>query len=98
MPAFSMVFDMVLAAALLIIAALVLNFVVVWAVEGTIELRNRYRQRRMDRYEVEADAQSERLRETIYGLSARISEDRDEASREMTRVAFLTTGRVPPSA
>lgn len=98
MPAFSMVFDMVLAAALLVIAALVLYFVVVWAVEGTIELRNRYRQRRMDRYEADADAQSERLRETIYGLSARISEDRDEASREMTRVAFLTTGRVPPSA
>lgn len=98
MPAFSMVFDMVLAAALLVIAALVFYFVVVWAVEGTIELRNRYRQHRMDRYEAEADAQAERLRETIYGLSARISEDRDEASREMTRVAFLTTGRVPPSA
>lgn len=76
------------AACVLVLAGMTVGYV--------SEILAQQRRRRAARLEAQADVKAEQLRQTIYSLSERIAADRDEASREMTRVSFLTTGRVPP--
>ncbi len=55
------------------------------------------RPRRIARIEAELDAKSEQLRRTILNLAEQLAADRDEASKAMTRRAFLTSGVTPPN-
>lgn len=43
------------------------------------------------------DRQADEVRRLVLRLADQLAADRDEVSREMTRVAFLTTGQVPRS-
>ncbi|WP_282857224.1 hypothetical protein [Pseudoclavibacter helvolus] len=50
---------------------------------------------RVKRIEAELDARAERMRATILSLADDLASERDDASRELTRAMFLTTGRTP---
>ncbi len=52
-----------------------------------------WQERRRARIEAELDAKSEQLRQTILSLADEIANDRDEASKALTRAMFLTIGR-----
>lgn len=50
---------------------------------------------RTARIEAELDARAEQVRATILSLADDLASERDEASRELTRAMFLTTGHTP---
>lgn len=58
----------------------------------------RRRQARVAAIEAELDRKQEQLRRTILSLAEQLATERDEVSREMTRQAFLTSGKTPPTS
>jgi hypothetical protein len=66
------------------------------AVENITDWLDERRRRRIVRIEAELDAKAAELRRTILGLAEQLAAERDEASRAMTRAAFLASGKTPP--
>lgn len=60
-----------------------------------IDCIEEWREARAQRLEAELDARAERVRATVLSLAEDFASDRDEASRELTRAMFLTTGETP---
>lgn len=67
-------------------------------VEAVTYWAEQRRRRRIARIEAELDAKSEQLRRTILGLAEQLADERDEASRQLARAAFLASGKAPPSS
>ncbi len=55
------------------------------------------RRRHLARLQAERDARSQQLRRTILALDQQLAADRDEASRQMAKVALLVSKKEPPS-
>lgn len=70
---------------------LVLVAIVILALDAWDE----WQAERTERIEAELDAQANRIRATILSLADDLATDRDEASKELTRAMFLTTGHTP---
>lgn len=71
--------------------------ILVWAlIDLANDLCADWRERRAARIEAELDAQAEQLRKTILELADELAQDRDEASRQLTRAMFLTSGHPAP--
>jgi F0F1-type ATP synthase membrane subunit b/b' len=71
--------------------------ILVWAlIDLASDLCADWRERRAARIEAELDAKSEQLRKTILELAEELAQDRDEASRQLTRAMFLTIGHTAP--
>lgn len=73
-----------------------LLMVAVIGIEHVNDRREYHRRRRIARIEAELDAKSEELRRTILGLAEQLAVDRDEASQQMTRAAYLASGVTTP--
>lgn len=58
----------------------------------------RRRQARIAAIEAELNRKQEQLRRTILSLAQQLATERDQVSREMTRQAFLTSGKIPPTS
>ncbi|RRJ85682.1 hypothetical protein EG850_12225 [Gulosibacter macacae] len=67
------------------------------AAEYVVDVLAARRRRRIARIEAELDAKAAELRRTILALADQLAAERDEASRAMTRAAFLASGATPPS-
>lgn len=71
--------------------------VAVWYIcEALLLEYEEWRARRRGRIEAELEAKSEQLRQTILSLAEDLASDREDASRQLTRAMFLTTGRNAP--
>lgn len=57
--------------------------------------KSRQRQR-IARIEADLDRAQDELQQTILALAEQLAADRDEASRALTRAAYLSSGQVPP--
>lgn len=66
-------------------------------VEAATAWLERRRQARIATIEAELDRKQEHLRRTILSLAEQLAAERDEASREMARQAFLASGKTPPT-
>ncbi|MBC9944187.1 hypothetical protein ICL81_06625 [Leucobacter sp. cx-328] len=62
--------------------------------EGFGDWRQSRHQRKLARIEEDLDDAQEELRHTILELAEQLAVDRDEASRALTRAAYLTSGTI----
>lgn len=53
-------------------------------------------QQRIARIEADLDRAQDELQQTILAIAGQLTADRDEASRALTRAAYLSSGQVPP--
>ncbi|WP_416442590.1 hypothetical protein AB3K78_09185 [Leucobacter sp. HNU] len=89
---------------LTIIGTFVSSFLIAYAViygievlvEVIVEWREQRRQVQMARIEADLDAAQNDLRLAVLALAEHLAADRDEASRALTRAAYLSSGGVPP--
>ncbi len=58
----------------------------------------RWKARRRSRVEADLDRQQQELRQTILRIAEELANERNEASREMLRAAFLADGQAPDSS
>lgn len=79
--------------ALIVLALIVVSLLITAAVD---EIKDRKRHRRA-RLEADLDRKQEELRRTILRVAEGLAADRDEASRQMARAAFLSSGQLPGS-
>lgn len=75
------------------LVGLVLYLLIQILVESIRDWAKERRRRRIARIEAELDAKSEQLRRTILSLAQQLADERDEASRKMSREAFLASGK-----
>lgn len=84
--------DPIVGALLLTVALIV---IVAAFVSIGIDCIEEWREARAQRIDAELDARAEQVRATVLSLADGLASDRDEASRELTRAMFLTTGQTP---
>lgn len=84
--------ELIMGAILLTVALVV---IVATFVSIGIDCNEGWCEARAQRIEAELDARAERVRATVLALAEDLASERDEASRELTRAMFLTTGQTP---
>lgn len=84
----------VIATALVIVAGL---YLLVWELfDVFVAWKKSRQQQRIARIEADLDRAQDELHQTILALAEQLAADRDEASRALTRAAYLSSGQVPP--
>lgn len=89
------VWDAVTLLAAFLATGLCLWVVVTLVVVFVIDTYDDWKAARTARIEEELDARAKQVRATILSLADDLASERDEASRELARAMFLTTGHTP---